>query len=188
MEIPERLSERVLHQGLRFNLTRVIERLAGGTEACREILRHPGAAVILPILADGRVVLVEQYRTTVGGPLLELPAGTLDPGEEPAAAAARELEEETGYRARSLRHLLTFYPAPGVTDERMHLFLATGLESGRQKLDAEESLDVRCLTLDALRDRLLGGEIEDGKTLLALLYVLASGMAAAWAAEEGAAP
>ncbi len=173
----ERISEEIIHRGLRFRLTRVRERLPDGREAIREILRHPGAAVVLPVFDDGRVLLVEQHRTTLGGALLELPAGTLEPGEDPLEGAARELEEETGYRARDLRPLVSFYPAPGVTDECMHVFLATGLEEGEQRLDETELVEIRILPLDLLRTRMLEGEIRDGKTLVALLYVMFVGLA-----------
>ena len=110
------LSEQILHEGIRFSLARVLERDPDGEQRTREIIRHPGAAVVLPLLPDGRVLMIEQHRTAVGDTLLEVPAGVLEVGEEPIETARRELEEETGYRAGTLKPLISFYPTPGITD------------------------------------------------------------------------
>ncbi|GAB6167220.1 hypothetical protein JCM19992_32200 [Thermostilla marina] len=141
----------------------------------RYYLEHPGAVAILPIASRDplRVVLIENFRHTIDGRLLEIPAGTLEPGEDPTEAARRELAEETGYLAGSLKHLFTFMPSPGLLSERMHLFLATDLEPGTQRTEADE--DIRVVELDwtslwaRLGEAADAGAI-DGKTLLALLY------------------
>lgn len=141
-----------------------------GRVELREMVVHPGAVVLLPLLDDERVVLIENHRFTVDKTLLELPAGTLEPGEDPAACAARELEEETGYRAATLEPLLAFYPSPGLGDERMHVFVARGLTKTAQKLDQTEQIEVCVYPLSEALSHIRRRRIEDAKTIAALLY------------------
>lgn len=149
-------------------------RLANGRETTREVVTHPGAVAIVPLLPDRRVVLVRQYRHAVGRYLLEIPAGTLDrPGELLEAAAARELEEETGYRASRLAHLSDFFTAPGFCDERMALFVATGLTQGDQGLMDDEAITVETVALDEVPQLIASGDLTDAKTLIGLLAVRA---------------
>jgi ADP-ribose pyrophosphatase len=165
----------ILFEGQRFRVEQLIQTTPDGTEHTKQIVRHPGAVTLLPLLDDGRVCLVENYRVSVGQTLIELPAGTLEPGEDPAAAARRELAEETGYRAARVEHLATFYTSPGILDERMRLYLATGLVPGPMSLDAGE--DIRPLltswpeALAMVRD----GRIRDAKSMLGLLYYCGRG-------------
>lgn len=155
--------------GSRFNVERRwLPRRDGGSEP-REVVVHPGSVVILPLLADGRIVMIRNQRFSIGRTLWELPAGTRDPGEPVAVCAARELEEETGYRAQSLVPLLEFYPAPGIADERMHAFVATGLVQVAQQLDATEQIEVFPLSPDEVLRMLKAGEIEDAKSIAVLL-------------------
>ena len=145
--------------------------LPDGSQSVREVIRHRGAAVILPILDGGRVLLVRQFRYPTGEELLELPAGTLEPGEEPRRCAARELVEETGWRAESLRDLGIFYSTPGFTDERLHAVLATGLqrvEDGPAG-DADESIEVVEMDVEDVLSLARGGRIHDSKTLATIL-------------------
>jgi ADP-ribose pyrophosphatase len=141
-----------------------------------EMLRHPGAAAVVPFLdppggADPQVVLIRQFRHAADGYIWEVPAGRLDGGEPPESCAARELEEETGMRARRLERLTTIYTTPGFTDERIHLFLADGLEPGAEHREADEFMELHTLRWSQVLRMIELGEIVDGKTLVSLLFV-----------------
>lgn len=161
-------SELVIGRRLRVEERRLARR--DGRVELRQMVVHPGSVVILPLLDDGRIVLIRNRRFTVERTLLELPAGTREPGEEPSLCAARELEEETGYAAGSLEPLLAFYPSPGTSDERMSVFVARGLSARAQQLDPSEQITVEPHTLSEALGLLRAGEIEDAKTIAALLY------------------
>lgn len=151
--------------------------LPSGRRAAREVVRHAGAAVMLPLMSDGRIALVRQHRYPTGEVLLELPAGKLDRGEDPEACARREIEEETGLRAERVVGLGAFYAAPGYTDELLHAFLVIASQA---KVDAhpdpDEVIEVVPLTLGELRRRMLAGEIRDAKTLATLALAEARGL------------
>jgi len=147
-----------------------VERRAVEQGSDHEVVVHPGAAVILPILDDGRVLLIHNHRVAVGQELLELPAGTLDDCEDPAACAARELAEETGYRAGSLRPLTSFFTSPGILTERIHAFLATDLTPGATAHEAGEQIRPVTFTLADALQAIRDGRICDAKTILTLLY------------------
>jgi ADP-ribose pyrophosphatase len=142
-----------------------------GVARPRPIVRHRGAVVILPLLegpGGSEVVLVRNERHTINGWLEELPAGGIDAGEEPEAAARRELREETGYEAATLRCLGRFYTTPGITDELMHVYLATGLAFVGQRLEDYEVLTTHRRTAEALVEAVRRGEVLDGKTIVAV--------------------
>ena len=160
----------VLFQGRRFRVERVVRRTADGAEHVKEIVRHPGAVALLPLLDDGRVCLLENYRASADQWLIELPAGTREPGEDPDETARRELAEETGYRAGRIQRLTTFYMSPGVLDERMFLYLATELEPGPMSLDAGEEIRVRITDWAEALAMVRDGRIQDGKTIAGLLF------------------
>jgi ADP-ribose pyrophosphatase len=140
-----------------------------GIEIVREVVRHPGGAGGLPLLEDGRVILVRQYRHPAGRELLEIPAGRIEDGEMPLDCAAREIEQETGFRARHLEKLAEFYTTPGFCEEKLHIYLATGLVAAPRQLDHDEFVDVVDLPLADAVDMAKRGEIEDSKTIIALL-------------------
>jgi ADP-ribose pyrophosphatase len=147
-------------------------RLPDGREARREVISHPGAVCVVPLRQDGQVLMVRQFRSGAGRPLLEVPAGLLGPGETPEQCAARELEEETGYRAGKLRLLCTFFLTPGYSSERMFAFLATDLTEAWANPDDTENLELVPVPLSDLERMLRMGELEDAKTVAALLMVL----------------
>jgi len=160
----------LLLKAAKFDVARLKFDAPGGGEITRDVVEHPGAAVILPVLDDGRVVLIRNLRRTVGKTLWELPAGTLEEGEPPEECAARELEEETGYRAKTIKPLTEFFASPGILNERMYGYLATELEQTAQALDESEEIAVFPLPSWQVRDMLKDGHIEDGKTIALLLY------------------
>lgn len=160
----------LLLRAAKFDVARLRFEGHDGKEIVRDVVEHPGAAVVLPVLDSDRVVLIRNLRRTVGKSLWELPAGTLEPDEPPEVCAARELEEETGYRAAKLTPLIEFFPSPGVLNERMHGYLATGLEQTAQSLDEGEEIEVFPMPTWQVRDMLKDGHIEDGKTIAMLLY------------------
>lgn len=140
-----------------------------GREYPRTVVRHPNVVAILPLLDDGRVVLIENHRWPLGRTLIELPAGCMEPGESPLDAAHRELAEETGYRAREMTPLFGFYPCPGLLDERVEVFVATGLERGQQDLDPTEELAPQEWSMDDLLDAIHSGKIEEVRTIATVL-------------------
>jgi ADP-ribose pyrophosphatase len=160
----------ILFQGRRFRVERAVQVSPDGSRHVREIVRHPGAVVILPLLDDGRVCFVQNYRVAVNQTLIELPAGTLEPGEDPAETASRELAEETGYRAERIEHLITFCMSPGILDEQMHLFVARGLQPGPMALEAGEDIQPLVCTWDEALEMVRRAKICDSKTIAGLLY------------------
>ena len=147
--------------------------LPNGNEVELDVVRHPGAAAVVALDTDGSLLMVRQYRHTVGEWLLEVPAGKLSPGEDPAACAHRELEEEAGVRAASLRELGSIFVSPGFCDERIWLFLATDLATSEQRLEADEVLAVERMPLAEAERRALSGEIVDAKSTVAILRAAA---------------
>jgi ADP-ribose pyrophosphatase len=130
---------------------------------------HPGSVAILPLIDDDHLCLIRSRRLTVGQTLIEVPAGTREPGEAPLETARRELEEETGYRAARWEELAQFYASPGILSERMHLFVASQLTSGPPRREANEEIENLVLSWDEAFAMLDRGEIVDGKTMIALL-------------------
>ncbi len=145
--------------------------LPNGVTVELEIIRHPGASAVVPLREDGSVLLIRQYRHAAGGFIYEIPAGKLDPGEDPIHCAQRELEEEIGYRATSIQPLFSILTTPGFTDERIHLFKAAGLVRGTQALEADEILEVVAVPLAEAIAWIAQGLIQDGKTIVALQAV-----------------
>ncbi|KKM11773.1 ADP-ribose pyrophosphatase [Clostridiales bacterium PH28_bin88] len=143
--------------------------MPNGRQATREIVEHPGAVAVVPLTAGQEVVMVRQFRKPIEQQTLEIPAGKLSPGENPAECATRELEEETGLRAGNIRHLFSFYTSPGFSDEIMHLFLATDLQPGSQSPDEDELIGVEKFQLGQLVSMIVHGDIVDAKTIVGVL-------------------
>jgi len=141
-------------------------RLPDGREARWERVSHPGAVGMVPVLADGLLVMVRQYRNAVGGELLEIPAGKLEPGESPMECAHRELVEETCYRAGEMVKLAEFYNSPGYSDERFHLYLARGLVSEQGQSEPDEFLEVVEIDIEEALEMVSEGSIRDAKSII----------------------
>lgn len=170
----KRLSRNVVYTGKVFDLIVDQVEYPSGNTGVREIAHHPGGAVTVPMFDDGRVLLVRQLRYPFGKHIYELPAGKLSPGENPKHAAARELEEETGYIAGSLEHLTSIYTTPGFCDEELHIFLATQLREsphGHKREEGEFSMTVQPVLLREALEMVEAGTINDGKTIVGLLWV-----------------
>ena len=161
-----------IYEGAIINLRRDEVTVQGGT-SYREIIEHNGGAVIAALTEDKKLVMVRQYRKPAGRVMLEVPAGKIDPGEKPLEAAVRELKEETGYTAAKVEFLTQFYPSVGYSEEMLYLYLCTGLTPGETNFDENEAIDIEEIELDKLFKMAMSGEIEDAKTLIAILTVKA---------------
>jgi ADP-ribose pyrophosphatase len=166
------LSSRTLYSGRVFGVRRdqVIE--PGGVEATRDVVVHPGSVVVMPVFPGGRVLLIRQYRHSVGCFLWELVAGRIDRGESPLTAARRELAEETGYTARRYRKLMDLFPTPGFVTERMVVFAAEGLREGQARPEEDERITSRIVRLREAEKWIRSAKIRDAKSVAAILYYL----------------
>jgi ADP-ribose pyrophosphatase len=172
---PGQIESRRVYTGKVISLDLDTVRFPDGSVGELEMIRHPGASAVVPFLSDPRgedpqVLMIRQYRYASDGYLYEIPAGRLNPGEDPRDCAARELKEETGCTAEQLEHLLTMYTTPGFTDEKIHLFMATGLVTGETKHEADEFLELHPMLLSRALEMIEAGEIQDSKTALSLLF------------------
>lgn len=166
------ITKRELHKGKIFSLWGGSVELDNGDRAVREYVRHPGGVAIVPVVRNG-VILIRQFRITIERELLELPAGLLEPGEEPMVCAARELEEEIGYRAGQLIPLASYFSSVGFADERVHIFLALDLEKTAPKRQADERIHEVLMPVEDIRKKLAAQEFEDSKTIIGLREYLA---------------
>jgi len=169
------LDRREVYQGKIFRLDKDTARFPDGSHAEFDIVRHPGAAAVVPFLSDPegeepQVLLLRQFRYAADGYIYEIPAGRLDGDEEPAHCAARELKEETGCSADRIEPLFTMFTTPGFTDETIHVFMATGLTHGQSAREPDEFAEVVIVRLAEALDLIQKGAIPDGKTALALLF------------------
>ncbi len=166
-------SRKRVYDGLKFNVDLLETTPSRGTtsgKTHRDIVIHPGSTIILPLLSPDEVILIRVMRYAVEKELWELPAGTLDHREDPAVCAARELTEETGYIAADIRPLCRFYTCPGISTELMHAFVATDLKHVGQKLQEDERIDVHTVRMDESLNMIRNGEIQDAKTIAAILH------------------
>jgi ADP-ribose pyrophosphatase len=164
------VSSRTGYEGKLLTLKEDQVALPDGSQGTREYVLHQGAAMVIPLFKDGSVLLERQFRYPVRSHFLELPAGKIDPGEEPLATARRELLEETGYAASEWRHLATLYPCVGYSNERVELFIARGLEHEGHPGEDGEFLECVRLSLDEALELVTAGEITEAKTILGLLW------------------
>ncbi len=172
MKEPQVLSTQMVYEGKVFGIRRdeVIE--PSGVRTTREMITHPGSVVVLPVLPDGRVLLIQQYRYAARQYLWELVAGRMDHGETPIEGAARELKEETGYTAKKLKIFLEFFPTPGFLEEKMYLLLAKGLTPGKAEPEEDEKIVTRAYTHKQLDEMLRKKNLRDAKTIAGVLYYL----------------
>jgi ADP-ribose diphosphatase len=164
------LRSKVIYKGPVFGVRRDEVLEPGGIRTTREVITHPGSVVVLPVLPDGRILLIRQYRHAARRFLWELVAGRMERGETPRQAAARELIEETGYRARRFRVFLDVFPTPGFLEERMYILLAQELTSGDARPEVDEKIISRAFTYTQLKQMIHRGKLRDAKTIAGLLY------------------
>lgn len=167
--MPDTISRKSVYEGRIFDVC-VDTIREGDIEYKREIVVHRGSAVIVPLFDDGTIALVRQYRHAAGKYLLEVPAGSLDEGEDPQTGALRELEEEIGYRAGKIEKIAEFYVSPGFLTEKMFVYLATELTETSQNLEEDELIEIERLTFEQALDKIRSGEIEDAKTIVGLTF------------------
>jgi ADP-ribose pyrophosphatase len=163
------MSRTLVHRGKKIQVYVETTQATDGTPLTRDLVLHPGAVAILPLVDADHVCMLRNKRPNIGETLVEIPAGTLNPGEDPDHAAERELAEETGYRAATWRKLAAFYPSPGVLSERTHLYLATDLTPGAMHLEKDEDLYPEVVDWRQAVTWVLDGTIQDAKTLVAVL-------------------
>lgn len=156
--------ETVIYDG-KIMTVKLHDVIANGIATKREIVHKGGAVAIVPLKEDGKVVMVRQYRIAVDEELLEIPAGLMDPGEEPLETAKRELKEETGYTAEKWTHMTEFYPTAGFCNEYIHIFLAEGLTPGETSFDETENIEMEDYSIEELLEMIKTGEVHDGKTV-----------------------
>jgi ADP-ribose pyrophosphatase len=166
------LNREKLYSGPVFDLVKVNVQLPDGRERFYDLIEHSGSVTIVPVDDQGQVYFVSQYRVGAGDRLLELPAGVLEDGEDPLVSAEREIREEIGMGARAFKKLGGFYLAPGYTNEYMTIFLASGLYPAPLDPDEDEFLEIESMPIEVVYQKAFGGEIQDGKTLAALLLAL----------------
>lgn len=166
---PRLISTEVAYTGRMFNVDLDRLEMENGVIAVRETLRHPGAVCMVPVTHDGRLLLVTQYRHAAGRRLLELPAGTLEPGEDPRPAAIRELQEEVGHHPGAVEPLGGFFVAPGYTTEYIHLFVCSDLEPSQLEGDEDEDIEVESLSAEEALAAIDSGVICDAKSVIGIL-------------------
>lgn len=165
------LESETIYDGRLIGLRKDKVQLPDGRTSVREVVVHPGAVAIVPLLDDGRVILVRQYRHAIGKILMEIPAGTLHPNETAEECALRELQEEIGYTAGQLEHLTSIYLAPGYSTELLHVFLARSLSPASREMDEDEFVEPVAIPLEEAISQICEGKIQDAKTAAALLLV-----------------
>ncbi len=170
------IKSEIVYEGRIFKIRKHEVECVNGKIGYRDVLEHSGGAVMLGIKDDGNILMVKQYRKPLERVVLELPAGKIDPGEDPLTTARRELREETGYIPSEVKHLVTYTPTCGYSAEKLHIYLCTGLTAGETDFDDTEDIDTYEYSADVLIDMILNGEIEDGKTIIGILFARQAGI------------
>jgi len=170
-----KISSRRVYSGRIISVDADSVRFPNGSTGELEMVRHPGASAVVPFIEDlknpdPQIIMIRQYRYAANGFVYEVPAGRLDHGEDPKDCALRELKEETGYSAKELIPLTTFYTTPGFTDEKIHLFAATGLSEGPSQLESDEVLDLVHVPISRAMEMISTGELIDGKSMVAIFF------------------
>lgn len=165
------IKETLIYNGNYLDIINVEVELPNGNKSNRDIIKHPGACAIIAFLDDTSIILIEQFRKPLEKNILEIPAGKLNKNEEPLLCAHRELEEETGYKAKDMTYLGSIATAPGFCDEIIHLYKATNLYKGTKSCDEDEFTEVKFFTLDEVKNMIKQGEIIDTKTISILAYL-----------------
>jgi ADP-ribose pyrophosphatase len=171
-ETSQILSSETIYDGPIFGVRRDQVLEPGGLRTTREVITHPGSVVVLPILPDGRILLIRQYRHATRQYLWELVAGRIDPGESPREAAVREMMEETGYRVKKLKIFLDLFPTPGFLEERMYILLAEGLTVGEAHPEEDEKITAKAFSRKQIESMIRTGKLRDAKTIAGLLFYL----------------
>ena len=167
-------SSKIIYEGPVFKIRQhVVETVAG--ESIRDVVEHVGGGIIVAVTDEGKILMEKQYRKALEQVLLELPAGKADPNEDPELTAVRELAEETGYKAGSVKHLVSYYPTCGYSNELLHIYICRDLVPGETHLDPTECIDVVEFDADELVDMIMRGEIRDSKTIIGVLFARQAG-------------
>ncbi len=168
------ISSELVYEGPVFKVRKHKVTTAGG-ESVRDIVEHGGGGIIIAVTDEGKILMERQYRKALEQSFLELPAGKTDPGEDPEVTAARELAEETGYRAGSIKHLVSFYPTCGYSNEHLHIYICRDLTLGETNWDDTECIELLEYDADELVNMIMRGEIEDSKTIIGILFARQAG-------------
>lgn len=168
------ISSEVVYEGPIFKIRKHIVEARGGT-AVRDVVEHSGGAIIVAVTQDGKILMERQFRKAFEQELLELPAGKADPNEDPLVTAGRELKEETGYTAGSVKHLVSFYPTCGYSSEFLHIYICRDLTAGQKQWDPDEDIELLEYDVDELIDMIMHGEIRDSKTIIGILFARQAG-------------
>ena len=168
------ISSKIVYEGPVFRVRQHIVDTVGG-ESVRDIVEHTGGAIMVAVREDGKILMEKQYRKALERTILELPAGKADPGEEPFVTATRELTEETGYIPHDVRHLISYYPTCGYSNEHLHIYICKDLTKGEKHLDRDECIDLEWCDADELIRLISKGEIQDSKTIIGILFARQSG-------------
>ena len=174
MEGYEKIEQRLMHQGKVVGFYEDIVKLPSGKVVTWDLVKHKGAAAVVPVTENDTILLVKQYRNALDQETLEIPAGGIEPGETPLECVTREIEEETGYRAGKMEHLMTIVTAIGFCDEKIPIYVASDLKPSKKHLDEDEFIDVKEFTIEEIKEMIFDGRIIDAKTISGVLGYIAA--------------